>query len=150
VRVLISLDGARFRNRPHRAARALGELRGAFSFLMMTKSCVMAARDPHGFRPLSIGRIGDGWVFASETCALRQTGANFVRDIEPGELVIVDETGLQADSLGYLSVNDLLAPFGCGDNFCAACFDGKYPMPVGDMCSKDMLEAHSQHLQLDL
>lgn len=326
-----------FRNRPQRAARALGELRGAFAFLMMTKSCVMAARDPHGFRPLSIGRIGEGWVFASETCALRQTGARYVRDIEPGELVVVDETGmrstrfaeaakplaqcvfemvyfarpdsvvfgenvhnirvkygtylarqhpveadivvpvpdsgnsaalgysresgipldygfirnhyvgrtfimpqqddraagvdlkltimpevvqgkrvvmvddsivrgttarkrvlalkeagakevhvriscppvahpcffgidfptreeliagnmgtqeiceyLQADSLGYLSIEDLLAPFERGADFCAACFDGKYPMKVDDMRSKDMLETHSQHLQLDL
>lgn len=326
-----------FRNRPHRAARALGELRGAFSFLIMTKSCVMAARDPHGFRPLSIGRIGEGWVFASETCALRQTGAKYVRDLEPGELVIADETGLrssrfaepakplaqcvfemvyfarpdsvvfgenvhnvrvkygaalarehaveadivvpvpdsgnsaalgysresgipldygfirnhyvgrtfimpqqddriagvdmkltimpevvegrrvvmvddsivrgttarkrvlalkeagakevhvriscppvahpcffgidfptreeliagtmsvpeiceylQADSLGYLSVKDLLSPFRNGSDFCAACFHGNYPMQVGDMRSKNMLETHSQHLQLDL
>ena len=85
-----------FRKRPRRVARALAELRGAFSFLIMTKSCVMAARDPNGFRPLSMGKIGDGWVFASETCALRQTGAEYVRDLEPGELVIVDEDGMRS------------------------------------------------------
>ena len=85
-----------FRLRPQRVARTLGELQGAFSFLIMTKDCVMAARDPHGFRPLSIGRKGDAWVFASETCALSQVSADYVRDVEPGELVIVDAAGLRS------------------------------------------------------
>jgi amidophosphoribosyltransferase len=85
-----------FRNRPQRVARALGELEGAFSFLLMTATCVMAARDPRGFRPLSIGKLDAGWVFASETCALKQTGATYVRDLEPGELVVADETGLHS------------------------------------------------------
>jgi len=64
-----------FRSRPRRVARALGELKGAFSFLIMTESCVIAARDPLGFRPLSIGRIGETIFFASESCALMQLGA---------------------------------------------------------------------------
>lgn len=85
-----------FRSRPQRVSRALAELEGAFSFLLMTRNCVMAARDRHGFRPLSIGRIGKAWVFASETCALAQTGAEHVRDVEPGELVVADETGLRS------------------------------------------------------
>ncbi|MFA7159486.1 MAG: amidophosphoribosyltransferase [Kiritimatiellia bacterium] len=83
-----------FRNRPRRVARALAELQGAFSYLVMTKDCVMAARDPLGFKPLSIGRIDKGYVFASETCALAQVGAEFVRDVMPGELVVADQTGL--------------------------------------------------------
>ncbi|OGV65187.1 MAG: amidophosphoribosyltransferase [Lentisphaerae bacterium RIFOXYC12_FULL_60_16] len=85
-----------FRTRPGRVGRALGELKGAYSFLLMTRDCLMAARDPMGFRPLSIGRIGGAWVVASETCALRQTGAEFVRDVEPGELVIIDAGGLHS------------------------------------------------------
>jgi amidophosphoribosyltransferase len=85
-----------FRMRPQRVARALCELRGSFSFLIMTRDCVMAARDPFGFRPLCIGRKDNGWVFASETCALTQTGAEYVRDVEPGELVIADSTGLRS------------------------------------------------------
>lgn len=85
-----------YRSRPQRVARALGELRGAFAFLLMTPRCVMAARDPNGFRPLSIGRLGKAWVFASETCALEQVGAEFVRDVEPGELVVVDEAGMRS------------------------------------------------------
>jgi amidophosphoribosyltransferase len=85
-----------YRSRPGRVARALAELKGAFSFLLMTERCVMAARDPRGFRPLSIGRLGDAVVFASETCAMAQTGAAFWRDVEPGELVVVDETGVHS------------------------------------------------------
>ena len=85
-----------YRTRPRRVARALGELKGAFAFVLMTKECLMAARDPLGFKPLSIGKLGDGYVFASETCALAQIGAEYVRDVEPGELVIVDSTGLHS------------------------------------------------------
>lgn len=88
------LSDPMYRERPHRAARALCELKGAFAYLLMTKDCVMAARDPLGFKPLSIGRLGKGCVFASETCALVQIGASYVRDVRPGELVIADATGL--------------------------------------------------------
>jgi len=85
-----------FRSRPRRVERALAELQGAFSFLLMTKDCVMAARDPFGFRPLSIGKLGSGFVFASETCALEQVGAEYIRDVLPGELVTVDEKGIRS------------------------------------------------------
>ncbi len=85
-----------FRMRPQRVSRALAELDGAFCFLLMTRNCMMAARDRHGFRPLSIGKLGDGWVVASETCALDQVGATFVRDVEPGELVVFDGTGMHS------------------------------------------------------
>ncbi len=86
-----------YRTRPRRVARALSELRGAFAFVLMTERCLIAARDPLGFKPLSIGRLNDAWVFASETCALTQVGATYERDILPGELVIADETGLHSD-----------------------------------------------------
>jgi amidophosphoribosyltransferase len=87
-----------FRNRPKRVSRALAELKGSFSFLLMTPHSVMAARDPWGFRPLAIGRLGEGWIFASETCAIAQVGGTYVRDVQPGEVVIVDETGMRAHS----------------------------------------------------
>ena len=79
-----------------RVASALSQLHGAFCFLLMTKDCVMAARDPQGFRPLSIGRLGEGYVFASETCAFGTTGAEYIRDVEPGELVVADSSGLHS------------------------------------------------------
>lgn len=87
-----------FRTRPRRVERALAELQGAFSYLLMTKDSVMATRDAYGFRPLSIGKLGSGYVFASETCALEQVGADFVRDVLPGELVVADARGLRSST----------------------------------------------------
>ncbi len=87
-----------FRNRPRRVERALAELEGAFAFLLMTKDSLMAARDRYGFRPLSIGRVGDGYVIASETCALDQIGAEYVRDVQPGELVVIDGRGFRSNT----------------------------------------------------
>lgn len=94
--LILLLADPMFRNRPRRVARALGELKGAFAFLLMTRNALMAARDPNGFKPLSIGKLGKGYVVASETCALVQTGAEYLRDVEPGELVVIDETGLRS------------------------------------------------------
>ncbi|MEA1926084.1 MAG: amidophosphoribosyltransferase [Patescibacteria group bacterium] len=79
-----------------RVINALNKLKGAFSFLIMTKNCVMAARDPNGFKPLAIGKKDNVWFFASETCAFIQIGADYIRDVEPGEIVIADNTGLHS------------------------------------------------------
>jgi amidophosphoribosyltransferase len=68
---------------------AISQVRGAFSFVMMTKDRVFGVRDPHGFRPLALGKLGDAWVLASETCAMDLIGATYVRDVEPGELVVL-------------------------------------------------------------
>jgi amidophosphoribosyltransferase len=75
---------------------AISQVRGAFSFVMMTKDRVIGARDPHGFRPLAIGRLGEAWVICSETCALDLIGATYVRDVEPGEVVIASKHGLRS------------------------------------------------------
>ena len=76
------------------AMQVLPELRGAFCFVFMDERSVFAARDSHGVRPLSIGRLPNGFVVASETCALDIVGATLVRDVEPGELVRIDDRGL--------------------------------------------------------
>ena len=78
------------------AMRVLPTLRGAFCFVLMDERSVYAARDPHGVRPLSIGRLANGFVIASETCALDIVGAALVRDVEPGELVRIDDRGLHS------------------------------------------------------
>jgi amidophosphoribosyltransferase len=78
------------------AMRVLPTLEGAFCFVMMDERSVYAARDPYGVRPLSIGRLSNGFVIASETCALDIVGAVFVRDVEPGELIRIDDRGLHA------------------------------------------------------
>ncbi|HET7868857.1 MAG TPA: amidophosphoribosyltransferase [Actinomycetota bacterium] len=71
----------------------LPDLRGAFCFVMMDERSVYAARDPHGLRPLSIGRLPSGYCIASETCALDIVGATYIRDVEPGELIRFDDRG---------------------------------------------------------
>lgn len=77
--------------------RALPAFEGAFSLTIMDQGRLVGVRDPHGFRPLSLGRIpGGGWVLASETAALDIVGASFVRDVEPGEMVVIDAGGLRS------------------------------------------------------
>ena len=79
------------------AMESLPTLRGAFCFVMMDERSIYAARDPLGLRPLSLGRLPNGFCFASETCALDIVGAAFVRDVEPGELIRIDDRGLHAE-----------------------------------------------------
>ena len=76
---------------------ALNMLEGAFAFLIMTKNRIYACRDKHGLRPLSIGKLGDGYVISSETCAFDIIGAEFIRDIEPGEVVTIDHHGIRSN-----------------------------------------------------
>jgi amidophosphoribosyltransferase len=78
------------------AAEVLAEVHGAFSFVWMDENTLYAARDPQGIRPLVLGRLERGWVIASETAALDIVGASYIREIEPGELVAVDEDGLRS------------------------------------------------------
>ncbi|MDQ4143580.1 MAG: amidophosphoribosyltransferase [Actinomycetota bacterium] len=78
----------------------LPKLSGAYSFTVMDEARVYGARDPQGFRPLCIGRLGDdGWILASETCALDLLGARFIRDVEPGELVTIGPEGLESHKI---------------------------------------------------
>ena len=77
-------------------AQALSRVHGAYSLVLMGEKELIGARDPFGFRPLVIGKLDDGIIFASETCALDLIGAEFVREVEPGEVVVADEDGLRS------------------------------------------------------
>ncbi|WP_379136619.1 amidophosphoribosyltransferase [Paenibacillus sp. sgz500958] len=79
------------------AKDALRQLVGGFAFLLMTNDKLLVASDPNGLRPLVMGRVGEAYVFASESCALEVIGATLVRDIEPGELLVLDKNGLLED-----------------------------------------------------
>jgi amidophosphoribosyltransferase len=81
---------------PLAVAQAMARLEGAYSVVALAEGKLLGFRDPHGIRPLALGRLGDDWVLASETCALDLIGANFQRDVRPGELVVIDEDGLHA------------------------------------------------------
>ncbi|MGI8709981.1 MAG: amidophosphoribosyltransferase [Acidimicrobiales bacterium] len=85
-----TLDGA--------LLRVLPDLRGAFSFVFMDESHIIGVRDPNGFRPLCLGRLEDGgWVLASESPALDVVGAHFVREVDPGEMVVIDGRGVRSE-----------------------------------------------------
>ena len=94
---LIKKDNADARKpRIFSIVHALNMIEGAFAFLIMTSGRIYACRDKYGLRPLSIGRLGDGYVLSSETCAFDVIGAEFVRDLEPGEIVTVDHHGIRS------------------------------------------------------
>jgi len=76
--------------------RSMGVLKGAYSIVLMSPEKLIAARDPYGFRPLSIGKIKNSYVIASETCAFDAIGAEFVRDIDPGEIVVIGKQGISS------------------------------------------------------
>jgi len=88
------------KSRAHAVDEALTEsiaqVRGAYSLVLLTKNRMIAARDPHGFRPLVLGRLGDAYIVCSETCALDLLDATYVRDVEPGEIVVVSDGGLRS------------------------------------------------------
>jgi len=76
---------------------ALGMLKGAYALLIMTNDKLIAALDPNGLRPLALGKLEDGYLLASETCAFDTVGATYLRDIEPGELLVFDQEGMRSE-----------------------------------------------------
>ena len=79
-----------------RAAEALRQVSGAYSLVLMTKTELLAARDPHGFRPLCLGKLDGSYIVASETCVMDLIEAEFIREIEPGELILINDQGIQS------------------------------------------------------
>lgn len=79
---------------------SMDTIKGAYSLVIMSPSKLIAARDPHGFRPLCIGTLeGGGYIFASESCAIDAVGGKFLRDVEPGEIVVVSKNGLKSNKV---------------------------------------------------
>lgn len=75
---------------------ALNMMEGGFAFIIATKNRIYACRDKYGIKPLAVAKLGDGYVISSETCAFDFTGAQFLRDVEPGEIVCIDESGIRS------------------------------------------------------
>lgn len=96
---LIKKDAAQAHvDRIHSIMEALNMVEGAFAFLIMTSKRIYACRDKYGLKPLSLGRLKDGsWVVASETCAFEVIGAEYVRDVEPGEIISIDHHGIRSN-----------------------------------------------------
>lgn len=85
------------RTAPERLKDALRQVQGAFSIVALTRQEMIGVRDPLGVRPLVIGRLAGGWILASETCALDIVNAEYVRDVDPGEMVVIDGDGLRSE-----------------------------------------------------
>jgi amidophosphoribosyltransferase len=79
-----------------RAADALRQVSGAYSLVLMTENELVAARDPHGFRPLSLGKLDGAYIVASETCVMDLIEAEFIREVEPGEVILINDQGIQS------------------------------------------------------
>ncbi len=77
---------------------ALGKVKGAYSIALLTENALIGARDPRGFRPLCLGEIGESYVLASETCALDLIQAKYIRDVDPGEVILIDKNGIHSES----------------------------------------------------
>jgi len=92
-----------------RVKNALSLVKGAYAFMFMSEKQLILARDPYGLRPLSLGMIGDAYVIASETCALDLVGAKFVRDIEPGELVVINDEGVTSEKFAVVNKRAMCA-----------------------------------------
>ncbi len=75
-------------------------IKGSFALCVMTEKCLIGARDPNGIRPLCLGKVEDGWILASESCAIDAVNGTYVRDIEPGEIVIINEDGVLSFAFG--------------------------------------------------
>ncbi len=97
----------RSQNRIDSIVTALNMIEGAFSFLIMTENRIYACRDKYGLRPLSIGTLDGGYVVSSETCALDVVGAEYLRDVEPGEIVAIDEKGLRSTHFAQFKRNQM-------------------------------------------
>ncbi|MGQ3686198.1 MAG: amidophosphoribosyltransferase [Candidatus Loosdrechtia sp.] len=88
----------------------LNHLHGSFALLFLTPGEMIGVRDPHGFKPLSLGRLNHGYVLASETCAMDQVGAEYMRDINPGEAVYISKEGIRSE---YYCLQRLIKPAYC-------------------------------------
>ena len=99
------------RSWPERIRHTLPSIKGAFSLVMLTPRELIAVRDPFGIRPLCMGRLGESWVVASESCALDTIGAELLREILPGEMVVIDEYGPHSESIDAVGTRNAMCVF---------------------------------------
>ncbi|HHY96263.1 MAG TPA: amidophosphoribosyltransferase, partial [Firmicutes bacterium] len=87
------------RELPDAVASSLAEVKGGYALVFLTPDMLIGVRDPHGIRPLALGRLGDAYCLASETCAFDTIGAEFLREVEAGEMVVIDDHGLRSQQV---------------------------------------------------
>lgn len=92
---------------PMRIRDALRQVRGAYSLTILSDDMLIAARDPHGFRPLAIGKLGDSYIIASETCAFDIISAEYIRDVQPNEIVVIDQETVRTGEIKSFQIDDV-------------------------------------------
>ena len=96
--VLHLIARSKLQNQIDQIKEALQKIKGAYSFVILTNNYLIAARDPNGFRPLCIGKLNGSFIITSETCALDINSSEYIRDVEPGEMIVIDEDGIKSGS----------------------------------------------------
>ena len=97
---------SRMDDQTDQVSEAIGKIEGAYSLIIMTDDKLIAVRDPHGFRPLSIGKLNGAYIVASETCAFDILSADFIREVEPGEMVVIDEEVLKTGRIKSIQLKE--------------------------------------------
>jgi len=118
-------------------------LRGAYSLVILAEGKLYAMRDPWGMRPLCIGHIGENWIIASESCALDRIGATFVRDVEPGELITIDEGGMHSEILSYEPRKSLCVFEYIYFSDATSQLNGRYVYTVREALGRELAREHS-------
>jgi amidophosphoribosyltransferase len=103
--ILHLIARSRLEDQVSQISEAIEKIEGAYSLVLLTDDKLVAARDPHGFRPLAIGKLNGAYVIASESCAFDILQAKFVMDVKPGEIVVIDNEVLQSDEIKSYSIN---------------------------------------------
>ncbi len=118
------------------------QLRGAYSMVMLADGKLYAMRDPWGMRPLCIGRIDDNWIVASESCAIDRIGANFEREVEPGELITIDEQGMHSEILVTIPRKALCVFEYIYFSDATSQFNGRYVYDVREALGRELAREH--------
>src|SRR5205085_7338869 len=118
------------------------KLRGAYSLVMLAEGKLYAMRDPWGMRPLCIGRIEDNWIVASESCAFDRIGASFVHEVEPGELITIDEQGIRSEILANIPRKSLCVFEYIYFSDATSQLNGRYVYNVREAVGRELAQYH--------
>src|SRR5713101_2751357 len=137
--LLLHAEGPTLRER---MIETFPRLRGAYSLVILAEGKLYAMRDPWGLRPLCIGRIGESWIVASESCALDRVGATFVREVEPGELITIDERGMRSEILVRMPRNALCVFEYIYFSDATSQLNGRYVYTVREALGRELAREH--------
>lgn len=137
--LLLQAQGATLRER---MIATLPLLRGAYSLVILAEGKLYAMRDPWGMRPLCLGRIGENWIVASESCAFDRIGADFVRKVEPGELITIDEEGMRCEQLASMPRKSLCVFEYIYFSDATTQLNGRYTYEVREALGRELAKEH--------